>query len=257
MNRKRLFYDIETSPNIAVVWRAGYKLQVSPESIIKERAIICISYKWEGGNVKTLTWDKNQCDKKMLTKFVKIINKADEIVAHNGDKFDVKWIKGRCLFHRIPIPTSFVTVDTCTQARKHFLFNSNKLDYLGQFLKVGKKHETGGFGLWMDILLNRDQAALDKMVAYCEQDVLLLERVYNEMKGYIDVKFNYAVKNGDGKYCCPECGSSNVKVNKTTTTAMGTIRRQMWCYKECGRFYTVSNKVYMDLLQFRMKYQNK
>ena len=45
---KRLFYDIETSPNIGFFWGAGYKVNISHDNIIKERAIICICYKWEG-----------------------------------------------------------------------------------------------------------------------------------------------------------------------------------------------------------------
>jgi hypothetical protein len=37
---KRLFFDIETSPNIGLFWSAGFKLNIAPENIIKERAII-------------------------------------------------------------------------------------------------------------------------------------------------------------------------------------------------------------------------
>jgi len=89
--RKRLFFDIETSFNIGIFWRSGYNLTIQPDDIIKERAIICVSWKWEGKDeVHNLTWDKNQCDKKLLKDFVKILNQADEIVAHNGDRFDIK-----------------------------------------------------------------------------------------------------------------------------------------------------------------------
>ena len=64
---KRLFFDIETSPNIGLFWEAGYRKTISPDNIIKERAIICICYKWEHEEeVHSLTWDKNQNDKKML-----------------------------------------------------------------------------------------------------------------------------------------------------------------------------------------------
>ena len=42
---KRLFFDIETSPNIVYSWRTGYNLTITTENIITERAIICISYK--------------------------------------------------------------------------------------------------------------------------------------------------------------------------------------------------------------------
>ena len=44
---KRLFFDIETAPNIGLFWEAGYKKTNNPDNIIKERVIICICYKWE------------------------------------------------------------------------------------------------------------------------------------------------------------------------------------------------------------------
>ncbi len=93
-NIKRLFFDIETSPNIGMFWSAGYKKDISPESIIKERAIICIAYKWAGDEkTHVLSWDENQDDKVMLEKFILIANSADELVGHNGDRFDLPWIR--------------------------------------------------------------------------------------------------------------------------------------------------------------------
>jgi hypothetical protein len=57
---KRLFFDIETSPNIGLFWAAGYKKNISPDNIIKERAIICIAYKWaDDDKTYVLTWDKD------------------------------------------------------------------------------------------------------------------------------------------------------------------------------------------------------
>ena len=44
---KRLYLDIETSPNIGMFWESGYKKNISYDNIIKERAIICICYKWK------------------------------------------------------------------------------------------------------------------------------------------------------------------------------------------------------------------
>ena len=89
---KRLFFDIETSPNIMFAWTAGYKLNLPPDNIIKERAIMCICYKWEGDKqVHSLEWKKGD-DKKLLTDFMKIMNKADEIIGHNSDNFDIKWV---------------------------------------------------------------------------------------------------------------------------------------------------------------------
>jgi len=79
---KRLFFDIETSPNICYAWRIGYNLSLQPHDIIEERKIICISYKWENEDkIHSLTWDKNQCDKQMLIDFVNVANTADELIA--------------------------------------------------------------------------------------------------------------------------------------------------------------------------------
>ena len=100
--RKRLYFDLESSPNIGFFWSAGYKLNISTESIIKERAIICICYKWEDEKeVHYLHWDSKQNDKTMLKKFVEVANTASELVGHNGDKFDLPWVRTRCLFHGI------------------------------------------------------------------------------------------------------------------------------------------------------------
>ena len=110
--RRRLFFDIETSPNIGVFFSAGYKLNIGYQSIIKERAIICICYKWEGDKeVTSLEWDENQCDKKMLLHFINVANTADEMVGHNGLKFDLNWIRTRCLFHKIDMFPNYTVID--------------------------------------------------------------------------------------------------------------------------------------------------
>ncbi len=119
--RRRLFFDIETSPNIGLFWEAGYKKNIDYSNIIKERAIICICYKWEDEKeVGWLTWDAKQCDKKMLERFVKIANTADELVGHNGDKFDLAWIRTRCLYHGIEMFPNYTTIDTLKVARSKF-----------------------------------------------------------------------------------------------------------------------------------------
>jgi hypothetical protein len=234
-------FDIETSPCIGFFWKPGYKLNISYDNIIHESAIICIGYKWEGQKkVYTLRWDENQCDKKMLQEFINIINEADEIVGHNGDKFDITWLRTRCLFHRIPFSPKLVTIDTLKMARSLFRFNSNRLDYLGQFLGLGNKIKTG-YGLWKSVVLHKDEKAMQKMLEYCKEDVRLLERVFERMVSYIPVKHNYAVATGGHKADCPECGSSNMKLNQTRVSQAGVKRYQLEC-NDCGKFHTVSGK---------------
>lgn len=189
---RRLIYDIETSPNIVFSWSIGSKTYLDIENIIQERAIICICYKWEDGQqVSSLNWNSGN-DKEMLEKFAKVMNSADEIVTHNGDNFDTRWVRARCMYHGIPLSAKFNSIDTLKLARKQFRLNSNKLTYIAQFLGLGKKMETGGFKLWKEICLNNDKTAMKTMIAYCIQDVYLLEKVYKALKAYSPSrKFTY------------------------------------------------------------------
>jgi len=77
---RRLFWDLETSPNVVLSWRAGYKINITHDSILKERAIICVCWKWEGeSKVHHLEWDKG-CDKNLLKEFLKVVEDADEMM---------------------------------------------------------------------------------------------------------------------------------------------------------------------------------
>jgi hypothetical protein len=237
IERKRLYFDIEVSPDIGLFWTAGYKQNIDYDNIIKERAIICICYKWEGvKTVQSLTWDSKQCDKKLLKEFVAIAASADEMIGHNGDKFDLAWIRTRCLFHRIPMFPKYLTVDTLKISRSKFRFNSNRLDYIGKFLGLGSKIKTG-YGLWKDVLLNKSDKALNEMVKYCKQDVLLLESIYEVMKNHIEPKVNYSALYKSHNTGCPECGSNDLKPNGTRSTLTGTIKRQFLC-RDCGKYHS-------------------
>jgi len=247
---KRLFFDIETSPNIGYFWRTGYNLSITPDCIINERKIICISYKWETEDkIYTLTWDNNQCDKQMLIDFIKVANQSDEMIAHNGDRFDIKWIRTRCIFHRVAMFPNYKTLDTLKKAKSGFNFNSNKLDYIAQFLGVGAKVKHSGFDMWKNVMAG-DKNAMAEMVHYCEGDIIVLEDVFLTMQNYIKTNTHNGVINGNLKYSCPSCGSENIELLKNNVTAMGTIKRQINCL-DCEYNYEISNSSYMLYLKFK------
>lgn len=229
---RRLYVDIETCPLIAYTWTIGKKVNLSHDNIIADPRIICIGYKWESGPVKALTWDKGKCDKAMLAQFVKVLMEADEVIAHNGDRFDVPWIRTRCAFHRIPIPHQLPTVDTLKQARRGFRFPSNRLDYLGKYMGIGRKMETGGFGLWKAVM-DGDKQALHDMVEYCKRDVELLQEVHHALYSYAKPTTHIGIAVGGYRHWCPSCGSHNVKLNgNKRVTAAGVLQVEMKC-KDC------------------------
>jgi hypothetical protein len=238
-----LIYDIETSPNIGWFWRAGYKLNIPATNITKERAIICVSYKWLGEDqVYNLAWDKNQDDKFLIEQFVDVLNESDLIVAHNGDRFDLKWLKTRALFHRIPMLPNYKAFDTLKVAKSKLLFNSNRLDYIAKFLgHEGKNHTS--IDLWLDIMFKKCKVAMNTMLEYCDEDVRQLEKVYQELRYLDNPRLHEGVMTGKTKQTSPITGSVNIKHIKSITTNRGTTKHIM-IDKETKRYFEMSDTNY-------------
>lgn len=186
----------------------------------------------------SLSWDTKQNDKKMLVEFLKVANEADELVGHNGDKFDLAWIRTRCLHHGVDCFPKYVTVDTLKAARSKFRFNSNRLDYIAKFLGLGQKMGTS-FGLWKEIVLNKCGKSLNYMIKYCKGDVVLLEKVYDKMRNHLEVKAHHGVINEKHQYTCPECGGDHIGHIKKRITAQGYDRYQRQCL-DCGKYHTTT-----------------
>lgn len=227
-----LIFDIETSYGVYAVWHPG-KVYVSPESMLREAKIICIGYKWAGKKrTYCLKWDEEQNDRDMMLEFVKVMDSADRVVGHNSDRFDIRWIRARCLKHRIPMMPNYTSIDTLKSCRTLFKMHSNKLAEVAKFLRVGAKMETGGLSLWMDVIERRCPIALKKMMRYCMNDVRLTEKVLEVLNPYMPVRSRV---NG----CitlCPECGSNRLSVNQRRKyTALGTERVSLKCL-ECGKY---------------------
>lgn len=243
-----LIYDIETSYNIGKFWRAGYNLNINPGDIIHERAIICISYKWLGEDqVYNLTWDNNQCDKFLLEQFIPVLNEADMIVAHNGDRYDLKFIKTRALKHGLKMLINYKQFDTLKVAKAKFMFNSNKLDYISKFLGAEGKISTE-MKLWDDIILRKCPKALIKMLDYCDEDVRQLEVVYNALVSWDNPRFHAGVINGKTKQTSPITGNVNIEHIKTITTNSGTIKHIM-IDLDTDRMFEMSNTNYNKFLE--------
>lgn len=202
---KRLFLDIETSLNIVASFSLWPK-SISHNNILQDWHIICAAWKWEGDKEIHSAKTYNTNDKKVVRALRNAIMKADEIVYHNGKKFDYKKINTRILVHGLDPMDKPRETDTLSQARKHFSFTSNRLDYLAQVLvKDAKLVNTPG--LWM-AALQGDKKAIDDMDTYCKQDVVILEKVFQVMKPHIEVGFNANLLAEED--VCSSCGGANI-----------------------------------------------
>ena len=246
MGFKRLFFDIETSYCEGWFWRASFKTSIGHHQILKQSKIICICWKWQGSKkVHYLKWDENQNDKAMCKAFKDVLLDADEVVGHNGDKFDLKWLRTRFLYHGVTSLPKIKSLDTLKFARSQFSFPSNRLDAIGEYLGVGRKIDTGGIELWHDIIQKKKASAMKKMVDYCKQDVVLLEKVFQKLEGYNTPKTNVAVFAGGDKADCKYCASDNTRIKDRRISAAGNVSVVMEC-NDCKKYYTISLKAYND-----------
>lgn len=212
--KKVLLFDIETSPNLGYTWG---KYEQNVVQFTREGYMMTFAYKWLGEkkvhafalpDFTRYKTDKHD-DVELVTKLWKLFDEADVIVAHHGDAFDIK--KANAYFAKAGLtpPSPYKTVDTKKVAKRFFYFNSNKLDDLGNYLKLGRKVDTGGFELWTECMAG-NPLAWSKMIRYNKQDVLLLERIYLRLLPWItnhpDV-INYITD----EPICSNCGGKHLQ----------------------------------------------
>lgn len=220
---------------------------LSHKGILKERYIICGSWKNLGEkavhSVSVADFEDFESDPgndyHVVKHLHKVLSEADAIIAHYGDKFDIKFFNTRAIFHGLdPLP-DIIQIDTYKIAKSKFLFNSNRLDYLAHYLGVGSKLNTSE-SLWHKCM-NGDSAAVAKMVKYNQRDVNILERVYKKLRPYAPVKVNYQLFSTKDQDACKKCGSTNIQYRGYAYKQ--THKYPKWQCKDCGGWTTSPKSV--------------
>lgn len=239
---KILIWDIETLPMELYSWSL-YPDHLNHDNIIAETTIACVAFKWLGEEEifhLAVSSSEPRNDFQLVVQMWQMISEADVLVAHNGDKFDLRKFNARVAFWHLPPPPPVLTVDTRKVAKKYFGFDSNRLDYLGRhFFGEGKIHTD--FDLWKEVLKGSEEA-LEEMITYNKQDVRLLERVYLHMRPWMTNHPNMALET-PGNIVCPVCGSTEyqsrgIRMNKTTTN-----HRYQCSAGECRKWFSSTTMV--------------
>lgn len=250
---KILIYDIETSQAVFKLWWTG-KRYVGHDRMIKDPKIITIAYKWLGEDTVThLTWSKKHSDKKMMKKFLKVYNSATMVVGQNNDNFDNRWINARAMKYNFDVNMHIKSYDLMKFNKKSFRLPSYSMAYVSKYIGKEGKLEHEGIKMW-DMIEDGNKAEqkeyMQKMIDYNVQDIIATEDMYVVLRKYHGHILHFGVLNGEAKYTCPNCGTSNVKLYKTQVTKAGTVQRIMKCKKDKVQ-YKLSNRIYMDFIKFK------
>lgn len=235
-NAKILFLDIETFPNLGWTWGKWDQTVLKFE---RETLIACYAAKWQHGKVFTAGLNDfsirpSLSDKPLVVKLRDLLDKAEIVVTHNGNKFDLKVIRGAFVRNGISPPSPFKSVDTRALARRLFRFNSNSLDDLSALLNSERKIKTD-FELW-EACMKWEPKAWAKMRRYNARDVLLLEKLYKRFLPFIPSHPNVSIFAGvDG---CPNCGSTRLH-SRGVYVALSRQYQSFQC-QSCGAWSRVA-----------------
>jgi DNA polymerase elongation subunit (family B) len=228
-------FDIETFPETGYffdLWKEGNIVRITEHSYM-----LCWTIKYLDGRLITRSLPDYQGykpgskdDSKLVKELHDLFEEADILIAHNGDRFDIKESNKRFIFHGLTPPSPYKTIDTLKIAKRNFKFISNKLDDLGQFLGVGAKVKHPGFDMWIGCEAG-DEKSWNLMRKYNRQDVILLEAVYHKLKPWHQT---HPSNKEDGH--CNNCPSIDLKKEGTKLTRSGTVQ-QLRCRK-CGAWKT-------------------
>ncbi len=233
---KILVFDIETSPNMAYVWRC-YKENINPAQMITETKVICWSAKWLGseevmfdsisndmpeGNCSLQDWIE-QDDSRVCATLYELFNEADIVVAHNGRAFDCTHLNTRWMGLGFPPPQPYQIFDTLKSARHVFNFPTNKLEGIAKYLGLGSKVSHQGFSLWTQCM-GGDKDAWAKMEEYCVFDTVLLERVYMKIRAWDPRHPSVSLAAGGHTVRCRICASTAMhEIDKPSRTAVSSF----------------------------------
>jgi len=253
---KILLVDIETSPFRVWVWHLG-KQRISHNSIFKKNGkmenwfVMSWAAKWlfdpeVMSDVVTPTEAKNRDDKRILDSIWMMLDKADIVIAHNGDRFDIRKLNARFIDNGIMPPSPFRTVDTLKVSRREFAFVSHKQDFLTKKFELEQKLSTE-FSLWTDGMLGIPER-LKEMEEYNRHDVMGLEGVYLKYRPYIKNHPNIGVLMDED--VCPNCGSEHLDETDSvyfTTANKFPVFRCNNCHTPYIRHKKNSNMVQTNL----------
>lgn len=238
MNKKPvvILIDIETSPNISYLWGT---YQQNSLKVLENSKIISVSWKELDSakiNVKALVDYKSYKkgiinDEQLVKEIWKVLDKADVVVGHHSDAFDLKKLNARFVYYGLNAPSAYKTVDTKKVASKYFKFDGNSLNALSGYFGLGQKVNNGGFELWVRCMAG-DMKAWKLMKDYNKQDVLLLEKLYLKLRPFINNHPNLNLVTDTLGESCPSCQSRNMQKRGFSITKTG--RKQRFQCGDCG-----------------------
>jgi DNA polymerase elongation subunit (family B) len=223
-----LLLDIETAPGLG--WTFDGKYEANIIEFKEHSYMLSFAFQWLGQKrIRVETLADNGTEKLLINELWHLLDEADVVIGHNGDKFDIRKSNARLIKYGFKPPSPYKTIDTLKIARKHFGFASNRLDDLAQFFGIGRKLPHRGRDTWFGCMAN-DPIEWKTMRRYNAHDVYLLEQVYLRLRPWATTHPNLDSFAKAGN--CPTCGKDSLQQRGWIVTKTG--RRKRFHCQACG-----------------------
>jgi DNA polymerase elongation subunit (family B)/predicted RNA-binding Zn-ribbon protein involved in translation (DUF1610 family) len=226
---KILFWDIETAPTQAFVWKI-WQENVGVNQIIEPGRVLSWAAKWAHEDEVYHSAEWYAGDRPMIEALHKMLSEADAVVTFNGNHFDIPVMNAAFAKYGLHPPAPFKSIDLYQVVKKKFRLLSNRLDYVCKYFGLGEKAKTGGFQLWVDVL-NGDKQAREKFIEYNIHDVELTEVLYAHILPWIS-NHPQAGHFTDSDFVCPTCGGTHLQKRGLYRTK--TFSYQRYQCNDCG-----------------------
>jgi len=168
------FFDIETSNLKASI---GTMLSASIGSAGGEVS----SYALDGFRTGD-PW-RARSDAEIVERIRDELETYDYIVTYYGTRFDIPYLQTRLLAHGMRPLNDFRHWDLFYVPKFRLALHSNRLAVVGEFL-YGKTEKTRVIGdIWNRAMMG-DAEAMEYIVDHCEKDVIELERIATDLRGF-------------------------------------------------------------------------
>ena len=247
---KVLIWDLETSLSRALTFHTG-KQYIGSAAFIDTPRIISVAWKWLGEDkIHDLIWDDGD-DSKLVEEFLKVYNECDLSVGYNSKNYDLRFINARAAAHSLQINTEVKQMDLMKECKRLFRLPGYSMKYVTQYFGLTAKLSNSGREMWEKIQWGTPEEKkkfMKEMRVYGKGDIQSTEDILLKLNSYMKKPVHIGVLEGKEKWSCPNCGSVDVALEKTSVTRAGTVQRIMKC-KDCGHTYKINNTQYIKYLE--------
>lgn len=133
-------------------------------------------YQFAGRDYPAWREGRRSDDSGLARDVINTLAQCHVIYAHNGDWFDVRWLRTLALKWDLPWSDKKL-VDPCALARKKYAIGNNSLSALAAFLDLPESKMPVPMDVWRKAIFDDDSKAWDTLQSRCASDVRLLNAI--------------------------------------------------------------------------------